>query len=544
MTRSTMAEPTSELQANSNTPGKLAPPGQELQKRSTFPQDLLASVVVFLVALPLCMGIAIASGAPPAAGLITGIIGGLVTGALSGCPLQVSGPAAGLAVIVYGLIQEHGLAGLAPIIVLAGAIQLTAGMLRIGQLFRTISPAVIYGMLAGIGILIFGAQFHVMVDDEPRKNGLLNLISIPEAIYKGVWPLEGTSHHFAAMLGLVTIAVVVLWPKIAPAKIKWLPGALLGVVTATVIAQAFSLPVRYVELPANLLQSIQLPSISVFANLLKPELIVAAVTLAFVASAETLLSAAAVDQMHDGPRTNYDKELRGQGIGNTLAGLLGGLPMTGVIVRSATNVAAGAQTRASAMMHSVWLLVLVAAVPFVLRMVPVASLAAVLVYTGYKLVNPQNIKRLLSFGGAPLIIYAATVIMIVATDLLTGILVGLGLSVLKILWALSHVGIDVRKDAGRRHVEVEVSGSATFLCMPKLIDTLAALPEDSEVRVRFQDLHYVDHACVEAIASWENQRAKKNSKVVIEWDDLMNKYHSRNGLGLSRKPPEQRAAAV
>jgi MFS superfamily sulfate permease-like transporter len=429
------------------------------------------------------------------------------------------------------------------VIVLAGMIQLAAGLLRIGQLFRAISPAVIYGMLAGIGILIFGAQFHVMVDDEPRKNGLLNLVTIPEAIYKGVWPVVGTSHHYAAALGLITVIIVVLWPKLAPARIKWIPGALLGVLAATVIAQAFALPVRYVQLPDNLLRSLELPAASLFTLLLRPEFIIAALTLAFVASAETLLSATAVDQMHEGPRTHYDKELRAQGIGNTLAGLFGGLPMTGVIVRSATNVAAGAQTRASTMMHGFWLLALVAAAPFVLRMVPTASLAAILVYTGYKLVNPQNIRRLLAYGGAPLAIYAATVIMIVASNLLTGILVGLALSALKVLWALSHVGIDVRRDDSRSYVEVEISGAATFLRMPKLVDTLSSIPDGVEARVRFHNLEYIDHACMDAISTWADQRSKKNASVVVEWDELMNKYRRRNAFGLERKVQPKAGAA-
>jgi MFS superfamily sulfate permease-like transporter len=159
----------------------------------TFKQDLLASIVVFLVALPLCMGIAIASGTPPAAGLVTGIIGGLVVGALSGCPLQVSGPAAGLAVLVYEFIQQHGFQMLSPVIMLAGLIQIAAGVLRWDQLFRSMAPAVIYGMLAGIGILIFGAQFHVMVDDQPRENGIRNLISIPEAVYKASFLLRAVA---------------------------------------------------------------------------------------------------------------------------------------------------------------------------------------------------------------------------------------------------------------------------------------------------------------------------------------------------------------
>ena len=159
--------------------------------KKTFPQDALASVVVFLVALPLCMGIAIASGVPPAAGLITGIIGGLVAGSLSGCPLQVSGPAAGLAVIVFELVKDYGFETLGPLIVVAGILQVVAGVLRVGQLFRSIAPAVVYGMLAGIGVLIFAAQFHVMVDDAPRENGISNLLAIPTSIYKEFCLLTG-----------------------------------------------------------------------------------------------------------------------------------------------------------------------------------------------------------------------------------------------------------------------------------------------------------------------------------------------------------------
>ena len=495
-----------------------------------FQQDILASLVVFLVALPLCMGIAIASGAPPAAGLVTGIIGGLIVGSLSGCPLQVSGPAAGLAVLVYEMIQKFGMEMLAPVIVLAGAMQLLAGSLRMGQLFRSIGPAVIYGMLAGIGILIVGAQFHVMVDDKPGASGIQNLISIPGSFYKGIFPPDGSSHHLAAFLGVTTILVVILWSRFAPAKLKWIPGALLGVVTATAIAQALGMPVRYVSLPDNLFGAIQLPAAASFLRAFQPEFLLAAVTLAFVASAETLLSASAVDQMHDGPRTNYDKEMRSQGVGNILSGLAGGLPMTGVIVRSATNVAAGAKTRRSAMMHGLWLLILVAALPGVLRLVPTSSLAAILVYTGYKLINPANVRRLISYGGAPVLIYAVTVVMIVCADLLTGIIAGIALSLVKILWALSSLTIETRTSEANR-VDLFISGAATFLRMPKLVDTLNALPVSSEVHVHFQNMQYIDHASMEAITSWEQQRASKDGKTVVEWEELKDRYKLRNRFG-------------
>lgn len=515
---------------------------KNLQKMfgGTFSQDLLASLVVFLVALPLCMGIAIASGAPPAAGLITGILGGLITGALSGCPLQVSGPAAGLAVIVYEIIQKHGFAALAPILVLAGLIQLLAGVLHVGQFFRAMAPAVVYGMLAGIGILIFGAQFHVMVDDKPRENGLANLFSIPESIQKGIFPVDGSSHHIAAMLGLVTIVIMIGWAALAPKKLKWIPGALVAVVVATAVAQFMQMPVKYVNVPDGFLGAIQLPSLSSLTGAFSVELLVMALTLAFVASAETLLSATAVDQMHDGPRANYDKELMGQGVGNVLAGLLGGLPMTGVIVRSATNVAAGAKTRLSAMMHGLWLLILVAALPWVLRMVPTASLAAVLVFTGYKLVNPANVKRLMQYGAFPVVIYAATVIMIVATDLLTGIIVGIVLSFLKILYGLSHMHIKVTRDMALNRIDVHVIGAATFVRMPKLSDTLDALPRGVDVHIHLGGVSYVDHACMEAIASWEKQRLAQGARVIVSWDDLRAIYNARNGW---RAEPATEAAS-
>jgi MFS superfamily sulfate permease-like transporter len=474
------------------------------------------------------MGIAIASGAPPAAGLITGIIGGIVVGAIAGCPLQVSGPAAGLAVIVYDLIQKYGLDMLGPIVVTAGLIQLAAGAMRVGQLFRSIAPAVVFGMLAGIGVLIFAAQFHVMVDDAPRASGIQNLIAIPEAIYKAVFPVDGTVHHVAAAIGLTTIIVLLLWTKLAPARWRWIPGALVGVVVATAAARGFDFPISYVNLPDSLLGSIALPGMDVFAKMADWHMLVAAVTLAFVASAETLLSATAVDQMHHGPRTNYDRELFAQGVGNALSGLAGALPMTGVIVRSATNVNAGAKTRASAIMHGVWLLVLVAAAPFVLRLVPTASLAAVLVYTGYKLVSPSNFRKLLQYGQMPVLIYAVTITMVVATDLLTGIISGLALSLATLLYSVTHMSVKVKQDRGGDCVHVHLSGAATFIRMPALIDTLDALPHQVEVHIHIRDLAYIDHACLDAISNWANKRNQKDAKTVIEWNELMAKYQRGN----------------
>ena len=376
--------------------------------------DFLASLVVFLVALPLCMGVAIASGLPPAAGLITGVIGGLIVGFLQGSPLQVSGPAAGLSVIVFEIVQEHGVATLGVVVLLAGLIQLVAGLLKGGRWFRAVPPSVIHGMLGGIGLLIFSSQFHVMIDDKPRANGLQNLLSIPEAIAKAVVPSADHAHGEAALIGVITIIAVVAWQRFAPKKLKAIPSALVGVLLASVIAKLAGFPIGFVQVPDSLIGEAKLPDASFFSLLTKPIIWAEALGVAVVASAETLLCSSAVDRMHEGPRTNYNRELCAQGIGNALCGLVGGLPMTGVIVRSTANVEAGAKTRRSAILHGAWILLLVAVFPGLLRLIPVSSLAAVLVYTGYKLVNPVRILELKRYGLGELFTFLLTLGAIVA----------------------------------------------------------------------------------------------------------------------------------
>ncbi|MFW6031615.1 MAG: SulP family inorganic anion transporter [Myxococcota bacterium] len=487
--------------------------------KSLFKEDLLASVVVFLVALPLCMGIAIASGAPPALGLITGMVGGLLVGFLAGSPLQVSGPAAGLAVLVYEIVQAHGVAGLGVIVLLGGVIQLGAGLLRGGQWFRAVSPAVIQGMLAGIGVLIFASQFHVMVDAEPRGSGLENLYTIPQAIYKGVTPTDGDVHHLAAAIGLTTIAVIVLWSFFGYKK---LPAPLIAVVIATAVAVGFEMPIRQVEVPGNLWDDVTLPSLATMGDVGVRTLLVEAIAIAFIASAETLLCATAVDQMHPGPRTHYNRELAAQGVGNIVCGALGALPMTGVIVRSSANVQAGAKTRASAIMHGAWLFILVVMAPFVLELIPTASLAAVLVYTGYKLVNPTAIRRLYNRGKGELGIYLATVVGIVALDLLSGVLIGLGLAAGRLLLHLSQLEIDQRYVGGRH--DVTLRGAATFIGLPKLARALETLPEGQQVHLHVRDLSHVDLACLELLTNFRKRYEDKGGEVVVEWDELHQRF--------------------
>lgn len=472
-------------------------------------RDIAASFVVFLVALPLCLGIAIASGVPAELGLITGIVGGIVVGAMAGQPLQVSGPAAGLAVLVFDLVQRHGLAALGPVLLLAGVVQLLAGVLKLGQWFRAVSPAVVGGMLAGIGALIVVQQAHVLIDGTPLNGGLANLAAIPGA-FLGV----GDNSALALLVGVVTIVAMVAWDKLKPAALRLVPGALMGVLAGTLLAMAGGLAVKRITLPETIMGDIGLVGITNLPMLADPALIGAALALAFIASAETLLSAAAVDRMQDRHQTKFNKELGAQGIGNFICGLVGAMPMTGVIVRSSANVQAGAITRLSAILHGVWLLAFVALLPMVLAQVPTAALAGVLVVTGVKLVKLKDVTDLFArYGALPAAIWAVTFTLVVTVDLLTGVVVGLALTLLELLPHARRLRLVIHRP---RENELELEGAATAISVPRIADALDRMPAGENVRVDVSRLHFMDHTTSELLADALKRFRRRGSEVHVE----------------------------
>lgn len=479
--------------------------------KPTFPhlrQDFAASLVVFLVALPLCVGVAVASGVPAELGLVTGIVGGIVAGLLPGSSLQVSGPAAGLTVLVFEAVRQFGLPALGVIVLAAGLLQLAMGALKLGRWFRAISVAVVEGMLAGIGLVIIAGQLYAAAGLGAPASGLGKIVGLPGA---AVDAMGSTKALVSLALGASTIAVLVLWKRL-PKKIQVVPGALAAVLLATVASLALGLPVAKVEVK-GLLEAIQPPSLDAFGELTNAAMLGTILAFTLIASAESLFSAAAVDRLHDGPRTEYDKELMAQGAGNTVCGLLGALPMTAVIVRSSANLQAGAKTKASRVLHGVWLLLFAALLPGVLALIPLPALAGILVHAGWKLIPFRGVVSLWRSHRGEALILVTTAVAIVTVNMFEGVLIGLALSVAKTAWEASHIKLEVI-DKGAGPIQAYLSGNATFLRLPKILDNLESLPQDRPIELHLSGLHHLDHACRTALETWAERHSATGTEPV------------------------------
>jgi carbonic anhydrase len=466
--------------------------------------DLPASLVVFLVAVPLSLGIAAASDAPVTAGLIAAVVGGVVAGLLGGSALQVTGPAAGLTVVVAGLAGQFGWPVTCAITVAAGLLQIAFGLSRIARTALALSPAIVHGMLAGIGITIALGQVHVLLGGEPGSSSLRNLVHLPTQL--------AMLHDHAALIGVMVIGLLVLWPRL-PAPVRRIPGPLVAITLATVTAAAWGdVELARVEMPGSLLAAVRLPAfphgewVAVAAGVL---------TVAAIASVESLLSATAVDQLAaavktdgrtTGSPTNLDRELVGQGFANAVSGVLGGLPVAGVIVRSSTNVNSGARTRASTILHGMWVVLFAMLLVVLVERIPMAALAGLLVVVGLQLVKITDIQRVRRHRELP--VYVVTVLGVVMLDLLQGVVIGLVLAIFlvlrRVVWAKVHAERLRPSPAGREHWSVLVEGTLSFLAIPRLSRLLGQVPPGSVVELELAT-DFLDHAARDHLDGWVRQ---------------------------------------
>ncbi|WP_017605282.1 SulP family inorganic anion transporter [Nocardiopsis alkaliphila] len=476
--------------------------------------DVGASLVVFLVAVPLSLGIAVASGAPLIAGIVAAVVGGIVAGLVGGSVVQVSGPAAGLTIIVADLIMTYGWRVTCLITLLAGLVQLTLGAFRVARAALAVSPAVAHGMLAGVGVTIALAQLHVVLGGAPQSSALANVTDLPEQI--------AHNHTPAVAVGVITVAIMFGWnrlPTIGGVRPGMIPAALVAVGTATIIATLSRWEVETVALPDSLAQAWNGPML--------PEsgqwhgIALAVVAVAMVASVESLLAAIAVDRLHSGRRVQLNRELCGQGAANTVSGALGGLPIAGVIVRSTTNVRAGARSPLSTILHGVWILLFVAFFAHVVELIPMPALAALLVFIGVQMVSLAHLRDLRRHHEAG--VYLVTLFSVVFLGLLEGVCVGFALAMIVSLRRLTKLTVRTEERDGRVHVTVH--GSLTFLGVPRLAHVLRTVPAGAQVDL---DLHvdFMDHAAFESIHAWRVDHERTGGSVDI--DEVHEKWYARS----------------
>ncbi|MFD7500905.1 SulP family inorganic anion transporter [Streptomyces sp. NPDC059850] len=483
-----------------------APKGHGPQGRGPFAganlgTEISASLVVFLVALPLCIGVAVASGAPAELGIITGVIGGLVVGMTPGSTLQVSGPAAGLAALVAETVEAQGISMLGVIVLGSGILQIVLGLVRLGRMFQATSVAVVQGMLAGIGLPLMFSQAYPLADNAAPGTAIENMLGVPGLIAD---TLANPQAAIAAGLGIATVVLSFVWKKV-PGPLNKVPAALVAVAIGIGVAALPGVEVKTLQV-GNLLAAIQVPGPEQFAGLADPAILTAIVTFTVIASAESLFTAAAVDRMHDGKRTQYNKELIAQGAGNTICGFLGSLPMTAVVARSSANVQSGAKTRLSRTLHGLWLLAFALLLPSVLALIPISVLAGVLVHSGWKLLAPEQFPKMWHQDRGEFFVMSATTLAIVVTALLEGVLIGLAAGI--VLAALRMSQTSVEHSVEGDTAKVVMKGNATFLRLPKLIDALEAVGAAGTERIRLDlmGVTHLDHACRNQVEEFVAQK--------------------------------------
>jgi MFS superfamily sulfate permease-like transporter len=482
---------------------------------SSVPRNFISSLVVFLVALPLCIGIATACGLTPDKGLVAGAIGGIIVGIFGGAPLQVSGPANGLIPVIAELASQHGIVILGAAVMLAGMIQALAGILRLGVFFRALCPSVIYGLMAGFGLVIFSSQLMTSLNGAPQPTFVGNMSAIPAEFMK---IFSSTASLHALIVSVVTLGSILIWNGFTSKLnsnessksrlsgiLKKTPAYLIGIIMGTAVHFTMGLESTTIALPETLGQDLDEGFASIYALIAKDAdaltvILEFALTIAILASIETMVSTASLDKvLGDGQSSNYNKELIAQGFGNFMCGLFSAPPITGVMIRSTANLQSGATNKLSTIFHGVLLLGALLVFGQSLHFIPAAALAAILVHAALRLINVKSVRALAAEDKRHAITFGATTVAVVGFGVLTGVAVGFALSA---FWLLRRfVSLEIHRDDSK----VELRGIATFMDLPQLLKLLENLPKDVTYDVCTKGLRYVDPSARDAI---ENLKAR------------------------------------
>ncbi len=520
-------------------------------KSAYFKTDILSGLVVFLVALPLCLGIALASGAPLFAGIIAGIIGGIIVGLLSNSNLSVSGPAAGLTAIVLVAISSLGsYETFLLAVVLAGGLQILLGLAKAGTVSNYFPSNVIEGMLTAIGVIIILKQLPHAIGYDVDNEGDFFFIeaNTNHNTFSAIIDAVNYSHVGAIIVTLISLGILIAFNKIDfLKKLKVVPGALIAVIAGVLINEVFKMSGSNLAISQDHLVNLPLPksfndfigqfSTPNFAAITNPQVWIVAATIAAVASIETLLCIEASDKMDPLKRyTNTNRELFAQGAGNMLSGLIGGMPMTSVIVRTSANINSGGRTKVATIAHGIFLLIAVVSIPTILNRIPLACLAAILLMIGYKLASPKVFKHMWASGKYQFVPFIVTVLAVVFTDLLKGVAIGLVVSVFYILRANLKLAYFFKKE--KYHVgegiTIKLAQEVSFLNKAAIKQTLNHLPENSKLLIDASDSFYIDHDVLELIRDFI-EIGSQDKNVAVTLVGFKEQYNMANSNHVSSK---------
>ncbi|NBQ53133.1 MAG: SulP family inorganic anion transporter [Proteobacteria bacterium] len=468
------------------------------QAKNELISNSISALVVFLVALPLCIGIAAACGLTPDKGIIAGVIGGIVVGLTGGAPLQVSGPANGLIPVVAELVSQHGVAILGAAVMVAGLLQALAGFLRLGVFFRAFCPSVVYGLMAGFGLVIFSSQLMIALNGSPESTFFANMQEFPRQLSEAF--ISPAVQH-AILISTVTLFTILVWNRFNKTRI---PAYLVAIVTGTLLHAGLGLLSRTVEIPESIRQDLLEGSNSLSFLLAEDAASIStilefAVTIAILASIETMVSTASLDKMTKKIPSNYNRELIAQGIGNFICGLFSAPPITGVIIRSAANVTAGATSRLSTIFHGFLLLAAMLAFGSALKYLPSAALAAILMHAALRLINLPAVKQLIAEERRHLWTFSATTLAVVSLGVLYGVAFGLTISAWSLLRKFARLEIK------QIDSKIELSGVATFIDIPKLLRVLDRVPSNRQMQLCTSGVMYMDPSAKDIIESWRRR---------------------------------------
>jgi MFS superfamily sulfate permease-like transporter len=530
--------------------------------------DLLSGMVVFLVALPLCLGIAVASGAPPFAGIICGVIAGIVVGSLSSSNVSVSGPAAGLIAIILVAITDLGYETFLVAVVIAGLIQLTLGFAKAGTISSYFPTCVIEGMLVAIGIIIIKKEIpHAIGYDKAHEGDFFAFEKGSESgFFTEIINAINYAHLGAIIITVVSLAILIAFNKIPfLKKIKAIPGALIVVVVGIIINELFKSTGSKLAISQEHL--VTLPTASSFgefigqfttpdfSGFMDSKVWIVGATIAIVASIETLLCLEAGDKMDPLKRySSANTELKAQGIGNMLSGLIGGLPMTSVIVRTSANVNAGAKTKLSAIAHGIFLMLAVLAIPALLNKIPMACLAAILIMIGLRLASPKVFKHMWHTGKYQFVPFIVTVIAVVLTDLLKGVSIGLAVSIIFILKGNMKLAYFFKKKEHHEGetIHIDLAQEVSFLNKAAIKQTLAHLPKNSKVVIDAANTVYIDFDVLQLIRDFVNFGSKdknisvslRNFKRAYKMEDAVHVHSEKDQLNGTQQTSKTEEAMV